>query len=111
MVSLEVTLDVLRRMLAPEARGELGGDYHLVAILALLQPFADPCLGLLVLVLRQKVRIGPRLVHLRWTNIVRCVDEVAALFVKVIQHSECSLLVTLAHELSPRVSEVHGAET
>ena len=71
--------------------GELGGDDHLVAHAALREPFADPLLGLLVLV------------------VVGRVDEVAALGVEEVHHFEGRLFVAFAHHALPVELLVHVA--
>ena len=72
--------------------GELGGDDHLIAILALGHPLSDPRFALFVLV------------------VVGRVDEVAAVLIEEIEHLKGSLLVAFAQELLPGLAEVHGPQ-
>jgi hypothetical protein len=103
-----------------EAGCELGSQDHVIAVLALREPFADPSLRLLVLVVvgaivtlalasSLDIKGGNAAMHLFSTLNVR-IDEIAALVVEVVQDLKHSLLVAFAHELRPRVAEVHGSE-
>lgn len=58
MIALEVRFDLLRRVLGFVAGRELGGNDHLVAVVLLGHPLADPGFGFFVLV------------------VVGCIDEV-----------------------------------
>lgn len=80
--------------LAPELgrAGELGSQNNLISISTLRHPLADPLLGLTEL-----VQVG-------------CVDEIAALFVEVVEDGKCCLLIALAHEGRPGIAEVHGSQ-
>lgn len=93
VVTLEVALELLlARICTPEASGELGRNHHLATISALLHPVTDPGLGLFILV------------------VVGCVDKVTALVVEVVEDLKGGLLVALAHEPFPGVTEVHRSE-
>ena len=76
-----------------EIGGVLGGDNYLISILTSGHPFTYPCLALLGLI------------------VVSCVDEIATVFVEVVQHFEAGFLVTFAQEVLPGIAKVHGTET
>jgi len=77
----------------------------------LLHPFPNPCFGFLTLIV----------VCTRSSQLARNrrdgrsedkrVDEVATLLIEVVEHCEGSLLVALAEELLPGITEIHGTET
>ncbi len=84
---------------------------NLVAIATLLHPFSNPSFGFFTLVVVCARSCQPSL-HLcgGWLEDKR-VNKVAPLLIEIVEHCEGSLLVALAEELLPGLTEVHGTQT
>lgn len=90
------------------------GDDHLIAVLALFHPFADPLLGLLGLVVvgtnSQSLSYYQVLVILKNEREGSRINKVAAILIEEIENCFGLLLAALAHILFPCVTEVHGSQ-
>ena len=93
VVALEVGFDLFVGADGSVAGGEFGSEDHFVAVLALLQPFADPCLAFLALV------------------VVGGVNEVTTIVVEEVEHGEGGLLCAFSQSLFPVLTKIHRTET